>query len=208
MKKTTLILFIALLWSLPLQADDTTTVIFQFNTVTDAVAVTSGPGQFIAPTPPGIPLFLEPAIQSGFAALVKVRDTSGTVVGFATELAEIFLDPITGITTQTAWTVLVPGKGSLFLAQGEDANAGFALIAAMLNDGVFERSFDPPVQLITTIPGTGKVIGGTGDFKGAEGTFFEEDNVNFISLIQGVLDIDELLVITLEDDDDDDDDDD
>jgi len=50
-------------------------------------------------------------------------------------------------------------------------------------------------------PGKGKIVGGTGDFKKAKGTFNEQDSVNFLALpsASGTLDSDVTLTLTFDD---------
>ena len=157
----------------------------------DSLSITLGPGTFIAPFPAGTPLLTE--LPTGFASDFKVRDTSGTVVGVGSELEEIH--PAT-LVSDSNWTVTIPGRGTIFGAQQENVAPLFAIVNDMVSRGVFEQTFDPPFEIVTTVPGSGSVIGGTGEFAGAQGTMVETDKLYFISLITGTLTVDDTVEFT------------
>jgi hypothetical protein len=150
----------------------------------DTLSVTLGPGSFIAPFPPGTPLLTEPALATAFASDFKVRDASGAPVGVGSELEEI---DFTTLISKSNWTVVIPGRGTIFGAQKEQVAPLFAIVNDMVARGVFEQTFDPPLVIVTTVPGSGTIIGGTGEFEGAKGTMVETDQLEFISLITGTL---------------------
>ncbi|MCP3961663.1 MAG: hypothetical protein GY719_27805 [bacterium] len=166
----------------------------------NALALTTGPGNFLAGLPAGIGLLDDPAIQNGLAALAKVSDENGDVIGFASELIDIdFVQQVTA----TDWTVVIPGRGTLFLTTAEDVAPLLAIVEDMVATGELERVFDPPLVNVNTVPGTGFIVGGTGEFEGAEGTFREIDIVFSLSLITGELVVTDILEVNFDDDDDD-----
>lgn len=75
----------------------------------------------------------------------------------------------------------------MFPSQQEDLSALYALVADRLAPGELERTFDPAIEVTTTVAGTGRVIGGTGGFAGALGRLVEHDTVHFFSLLTGTL---------------------
>lgn len=169
----------------------------------NAIALTTGPGNFLSGLPAGIALLDEPAIQSGLAALAKVSDENGNIVGFASELIDIdFVQEVTA----TDWTVVIPGRGTLFLITAENVSPLLRIVEDMVATGELERVFDPPLFFVNTVPGTGFIVGGTGEFEGAEGTFRELDILFSLSLITGELGVTDILEVNFEDDDEDEDD--
>jgi hypothetical protein len=156
----------------------------------DGLNLTVGPGTFLTPFPVGTPYLTEPNIQSGFVATGKVRDTNDVVVGIASELEELNLQTLDSFSN---WTVTVPGRGTLFGSQTENVGPLFAAIQQMVSQGVFEKTFDPPLEFVSTVGNSGKIIGGTGEFAHANGRMKETDRVHFVSLITGTLTVTDIL---------------
>jgi hypothetical protein len=142
------------------------------------VALTHGGLVPMAPFPPGIATLSEPNVRGGLLLVTKLRDATGDVIGFATELEA--LSPETSlaqgrIATDTFWTVVVPGRGTLFLHQTEDnwnLLTRIALPALLLRrdwtgDWTHVNSVGPRPD------GRGAVVGGSGEFAGARGSFIE-----------------------------------
>lgn len=159
----------------------------------DWLSASVAPGSFPAAFPAGIGLLTEPAIQRGLILACKLRDLTGNVVGFATEQAD--LDFAAAVSTAT-WTLTLPGRGTVFLSQREDLALLVQILGEMQSTGQLERTYSPPLQVVTTI-GTGEVVGGTGDFAHAHGTFREVDLVERISLLTGSLDVTDRVEIDL-----------
>lgn len=149
----------------------------------DYIAAVLAPGAFPASFPAGINQFYEPAIQSGLMLAGKLRDADGNVVGFAVEQAEADFQALVSTAT---WTLTLPGRGSLFLAQQEDLTLLVQILTDMMMNQEYERTYDPPLYVVTTI-GEGIVVGGTGEFAGARGTFREVDFVEYLNLVTGEL---------------------
>ncbi len=159
------------------------------------LAATLAAGSFLAPFPAGIPTLEEPAIRDGLILLAKLEDAGGAIVGFASEQERADFVSLVGTST---WTLTVPGRGTLFLSQEETLAPLVQFISEMVAAGQPERTWDPPFVLTTTLPGTGGVVGGTGEFKNAHGTFREVDSLHFISLITGALRVTDTIIIELD----------
>jgi hypothetical protein len=159
----------------------------------DYIAASLAPGAFPASFPAGVGTLSEPAIQRGLLLAGKLRDAQGEVVGFATEQAD--LDFAARVSTGT-WTLTLPGRGTLFLSQQEDLSLLVQLLGEMQASGELERAYSPPLVVTTTL-GKGTVVGGTGEFEGAKGTFREVDFVELISLATGALRVTDRLELDL-----------
>jgi len=154
----------------------------------DLISLTLGPGSFIAPFPAGTSILAESALASVLMADFKVRDISDNVIGVGSELEDIDFNTLVA---ESNWTVVVPGRGTIFGSQKETLAPLFAIVQDMVARGVLEQTFDPPFELVTTIAGSGSIVGGTGEFDGAKGTMVETDRLHFISLITGTLSVDD-----------------
>jgi hypothetical protein len=143
---------------------------FYWDAPGDLVAFTTG-RDFPAHmhVPPGIASFAGTEIESAVIAVVMLRDKSGKVVGFGSEL-EVRLPPDDkGETVDVYFTIVLPGRGTLFLQ--EFKNAGNNLSGEVHS----EISFSPTVG-----PGTdGKsvILCGTGEFAGVQGSHFQRIHV-------------------------------
>ena len=154
---------------------------FFSNAPADAVALTHSGKLPFAAFPQSIALFSEPAIERGLALLVRLRNAAGEVIGFASELEvhpagrEFRGD----VTWKTDWTVVLPGRGALFLHQQErSGEVGRTLLEQVLatrqpwqGDVTFQTSAGPGPQ------GRGIIVGGTGEFASDAGGFVEIDRV-------------------------------
>jgi len=191
--KKTLILTALLLSVASAKSNREVFVVNQSNTPGfDTLNITLGPGSFIAPFPAGTPLLTDPALASAFVSDFKVRDGSGAVVGVGSELEEI---SFASLVAKSNWTIVLPGRGTIFGAQQEDVAPLFAIVNDMISRGVFEQTFDPPLVIQTTVPGSGSIIGGTGEFDGAKGTMVETDTLYFLSLVTGTLTVSDSVEI-------------
>ncbi len=146
------------------------------------MAVTHGGDAFLAPSPAGIPLLDAPAIENGLAILAQVRGADGKVVGFASEL-EVFprVDFLAAdeVEWDTDWTLVLPGRGTLFLHQRERrGELPSKVLLPTLETG---RDWQGDWTVTTTSgprsDGRGVVVGGSGEFEGATGTFVEINRV-------------------------------
>jgi len=147
----------------------------------DGIAITNSGKLALAPFPAGIALFTEPRIEKSLAVLAKVRDGRGEVIGYASEL-EVFgeTDFSKGdVLWNTDWTLVIPARGALFLHQQEHAGELYPkVIAPTMQSG---EDWVGDWTVITTVgpqpDGRGLVVGGTGEFAGARGSFVEIDRV-------------------------------
>ncbi|MCC7414397.1 MAG: hypothetical protein IT495_22470 [Gammaproteobacteria bacterium] len=143
----------------------------------DGIAFTHGGNMALAAGPPGVALLSEPRVQSGLAILAKLRDASGEVVGFASEL-EVFppgADMLQEVVWDTDWTLVIPGRGSLYLRQQEHSGElGAKVIIPTRESG---ESWRGEWIVTTTVgpraDGRGVIVGGAGEFEGATGSFLE-----------------------------------
>ena len=167
--------------------------IFRF-TEEDFIALTSAPGGLFQPTPAGIPLLDEPAITTGFFVAMKLHDVDGETVGFGSEQEVLDLANETALTT---YTLTIPGRGTLMLRHEEDLSFLLDEVNDMLAKQEYVRVFDPPLVVVNTIPGTGKVVGGSKEFKNAKGVWREIGIMNEINLLEGSFDLGiELQILT------------
>jgi hypothetical protein len=132
----------------------------------------------VQPFPSGIGVFSDPNISSGFLLVNKLRDKNNVVVGFASEMEEVA--PESNIMQgrmimYSTWTLEIPGRGTLFLYETEDASefARKVIIPAK----VLGKTWEEPWTFITTTgpaaDGRGVIVGGTGEFLGVTGMFTE-----------------------------------
>ena len=143
----------------------------------DAVCITHNGKVFLAPYPTTIPLFTEPNIKNSLAVVAKIRDAEGTIIGFASEM-EVFLNSdFEGgdIRFKTDWTIVIPGRGTLFLHQEDhDRELVSKIVKPTMDSG---KDWEGDLTLSTTAgpraDGRGIIVGGTGEFEGAKGSFLE-----------------------------------
>ncbi len=154
------------------------TLSFFLDTTLDTVAIANNGMNLLAPFPAGIPNFDEPNIQPGLAILAKIRDEHGEVVGFASELEDFPLEgptPEGELRWKTAWTLVIPGRGSIFLYQIEDVRELLTRVVwPTLATGT---PFEGDYQAIPTDgprrDGRGVIVGGAGEFARIRGSFVE-----------------------------------
>jgi hypothetical protein len=151
---------------------------FYMHTVKHLVAATHSGDKPIPTYPSGIPVLAEPNLKSAFVLIAKVADKSGQIIGFTTEQEDV--SPESNIMQgrmimDTTWTITIPSRGTLFLSEVEDASefARKVVMPALL----LKREWNEPWTFITSAGpgpnGRGIIVGGTGDFEGAKGTFVE-----------------------------------
>jgi hypothetical protein len=123
-------------------------------------------------------LLQEPGIDNGLALLVKLRGPDGQVLGFASEL-EAFpanADPLhENVNWETDWTLVIPARGSLHLHEQEHSGeVGPKIINPVLETGTaWHGTFIETTTVGPRPDGNGVIVGGTGEFAGAVGTFVE-----------------------------------
>lgn len=161
--------------------------VFFTKLMADTVAVTAG--KFLGEgsrVPSGIQAFGEPAIEGGLADLQKIRNKTGEVVGFGIQM-EVWTPDENGRPKPefpTTWTLVLPGRGTLFLYEIEDPTKLFAKVTeARAAPQPWTGRID---ERTTTGPGpagVGIIVGGTGEFEGRRGTFIETNQ--FTAILSG-----------------------
>lgn len=142
------------------------------------VALSHGGITPFATLPAGEPLIPEPVVRSGLALITRVHDAKGEIVGVATELEAGHEDSnlLAGkLMTHTTWTVVLPGRGGLFLYQTED---NWWLATRIIGPAVLGgESWKGTWHHLNTIgprpDGHGEIVAATGRFANRPGTFVE-----------------------------------
>jgi hypothetical protein len=164
---------------------------FYFFTNPDFVSVTQAVGGLFAPSPVGTQA-LPPELADGFLLGFTFRDLSGDTVGFGSIQEVVDFE---SAAAQTHYMLTIPGRGTLMLGQEENNDALFAELFDMIAEQDFVRSYNPPLVFINTVPGTNRVIGGTGEFGGSNGIWREYAIVNEFNLLTGVHDVGNIVQI-------------
>jgi hypothetical protein len=161
--------------------DGTVTESFFFRSPEDGIAVTHSGRLPLGIAPPGVAALSEPAIDRGFAFIVNMHDANGAVIGFATEL-EVHPEGdmlAQDLRWETEWVLVIPGRGVLVLNQQEHSGELGAkvinTIRATGKDWVGDWTVQTTVGPLAN--GRGLVMGGTGEFEGAAGSFIEIDHL-------------------------------
>ena len=104
------------------------------------------------------------------------------MVGFASELEVMSPDSslVSGkMVVDTDWTLVLPGRGSLFLAQIEDASDFVKQVALPVIAS--RKDWEGDWKLVSTIgprpDGRGVIVGGSGEFEGVTGSFVERSRL-------------------------------
>ena len=166
--------------------------VFHYTTEQDAFLINAAPGNLFPPLPAGVQVFEEPGLANAFIAGFEFRDQQGNVVGMGTE--QEVLDFVT-LEGRTTYTLTMPDRGTLMLGWREDFTEFLGEIDDMVTSQEFVRTYDPPLFMVNTIPGTGHVIGGTGEFAGAHGGAIELGLIHGINLIDQTFDLEVIVVV-------------
>jgi hypothetical protein len=142
------------------------------------VAATQGGAFPFVPYPAGMPLLDEPRLGSGLAIITKILDRDGRVIGFATELETVSPQSsllLGRIMTDTYWSLILPGRGSVHLYQTEDNWKLVKIVAlpAVISGDAWSGSWTNVNTLGPLANGRGRIIGGSGEFRGITGSFIE-----------------------------------
>jgi hypothetical protein len=164
---------------------------FYLSSEANFLTLTSMEGGLFAPLPMGMPS-LPPELEDGFLLGFTFSDENGEIVGFGTEQEVLDLVDATG---ETTYTLTIPGRGSLMLAQGEEFAYMFEEINDMVADQEFVREFDPPLVNIHTVPGSARIIGGTGEFAHVKGFWREISIIYKLDLLTGLHEVGAILQI-------------
>jgi hypothetical protein len=159
---------------------------FQFRLINDMVAIATPPDGFFTPFPHGIPNFDAPALEDAYVFLVTMRDLNNNVVGFASEQEVVDL---VANTSKTSYTITLPARGTLMLTERESFQVLIDAANQMVADEEYVRTFDPPLVEVLTIPGTGRVVGGSGEFAHSFGLMQEIGIIYKIDLLNNEFDV-------------------
>lgn len=144
---------------------------------TDLIAqISGGPG---APAfPPGAGTLSEPGVAKAGILFHKLRNAASEAIGVASQMQRALLSALGTPVQDTAWTVVIPARGTLFLQQIEDVTA--------VRRAVGRRKAEPTlpaVEIQTSVgpraDGRGLIVGGSGEFEGCTGSFVE------VEIVQG-----------------------
>jgi hypothetical protein len=144
----------------------------------DGIATTHSGDKPLPLYPPGIGMLSDDKINQGFILLTKLRDPSGTVIGFTSEQEVVSSESNLAqglLMTQSSWTLTIPGRGTIFLYETENQSE-FLQKAGVpaLTQG---KEWNEPWTFVTTAgpdpSGKGLIVGGTDEFAGVSGTFSE-----------------------------------
>jgi hypothetical protein len=155
---------------------------FHFSSESNVLALTQMAGGLFTPVPVGMSP-LPPQLDDGFLVGFTFHDKEGQIVGFGTEQEVLDWVDATG---QTAYTLTIPGRGTLMLAQQEEFAYMFDVVDDMVADQEFVREFNPPLVHIHTVPGSARIIGGTGEFADIKGSWREISIIYKFDLLTGL----------------------
>lgn len=158
---------------------------FFFRSPEDGIAVTHSGQLPLGIAPPGVVALSEPAIDKGFVLILNMYDANAEMVGFAVEL-EVHPEGdmlAEDLRWETEWVLVIPGRGVLILNQQEHSGELGPKVINTIRETGRDWVGDWTVQ--TTVGplanGRGVVIGGTGEFEGASGSFIEIDHLTRFS---------------------------
>jgi hypothetical protein len=162
---------------------------FMIEAPRDILVVTHNGTNIIDPRPSGIALFDEPALQSGLLLVAKIRNEKGEIVGFAveSEAMDSASNPMLGkMRMNTDWTIVLPARGTIHVAQIEDAGAvGKEILPSVM----LGKEWNGKADFVSTVgpdpSGRGIIIGGTREFQGITGSFVEVSHLTHMSRKRG-----------------------
>jgi hypothetical protein len=167
----------------------------------ELVALYGAKGGLLAPIPSCGEAFVANSLAETIVVLTKISkrksNNKDDVIGIATEL-EVIKQQENGLFSDSEWTVKIPGRGSLFLTQVENLNYIKNIVSDLNTNGENTKSFNPPFEVITTVAGTGKIVGGTKEFKNIYGTFIEKNILHYLNTKSRKIEVDVELEITYE----------
>jgi hypothetical protein len=160
----------------------------------DIFALTTAADSLFAPVPANIALFEADELASGQFVGFEFRDDNDVIIGFGSEQLDIDFQELEA---QPTYTFTVPGRGALVIAQREDIGYVIDEVNDMVANDEYVRVYDPPWVTESTIPGTGKVIGGTGEFAGAKGVAREFVVIYKLDLLTGMHEFTDVIQVAL-----------
>lgn len=124
--------------------------------------------------PPTIKRMTDPGLEGAATFTFKIRDADKKIVGYGTEQEVWQLDEAGKPTYIWAspWALTFPGRGTLFLEQIEGGSKT-PKTTKNADGSTTSRTTSGPLE-----GDLGRIVGGTGEFEGRTGTFYEEDTTN------------------------------
>lgn len=165
---------------------------FHFS-ASEFIALSMAPGGLFALQPSGIPA-LPPELAEGFLLGFTFYDEQEQVVGFGTEQEVLDFEQATG---QTTYTLTIPDRGTLMLRQEEEFAYLLEEVADMVASEELIRTYNPPLVNVHTVPGSGWIVGGTGEFDFAFGLMREYSIVRQLDLTTGQHDLGIILQVAI-----------
>lgn len=151
----------------------------------DGISLTHGGALAIRAMPPGIATLRDTPIPNALALTTLLRDSERRVVGLATELEEFPLSPAPEgePVWDTYWTLMIVGRGSLLLHEKESLGPTVGRIfREAASEGRGWAGSHTESSTVGPLPDrNGEIVGGTGDFAGASGTFREIGTLRSLS---------------------------
>lgn len=140
----------------------------------DVISVTHGGAVGLKPFPEGVPALTDPALKTALALTVRIRNEEGEVIGFASELEDFPGGKDPAAKWNAWWTVVIPGRGSLFAFEEEAIPAAHAPAFESVAGGKdWQGSIGAQVAVGPGKDGKGVILGGEGEFAGARGSIAE-----------------------------------
>lgn len=128
-----------------------------------------------ADAPDGIRVLEDTGGRRVSAELFRVRDTEGNVIGYASRLAAN--GAATPGASASSWMLVVPSRGALYLQQADvidvTARATPAGARVLAGTAAFWSSRAAKFQVNRGAARSGKVLGGTSEFLGLQGSYGE-----------------------------------
>lgn len=160
------------------QADGKETISFFLELPEDALSLTHGtPGGIIKPFPEGIKSLHNTDLANTLALTSRLRNNDGKLVGLASELEDfsVALQNDGKQIWDTYWTLMIVGRGTIFLYEKESLGPEVAAVFfnTPLGDKDWEGHLTLPSNMGPHASGHGIIVGGTGEFANRSGTFEE-----------------------------------
>ncbi len=144
--------------------------------------------------PPSVPELWESTIKDAAVLLVELRNADGSLFGFGTRISMLSAETdllLKGVGLNTYWTVSVPGRGILFVAEHENIwplLKEVVLPAVYLSQGW--RGTKGYALTVGPLPsGHGLLLGATGEFKGQLGRAAERYELRRYDADKGPVDM-------------------
>ncbi len=135
--------------------------------------------------PPDVAALLDLPLRRGYLALAHLAvngSDAPTAIGSQVETVALDSNPLRrDVRAHTTWTIMIPDRGTLFLAQKEGGpDIGRLQIAAQKQGQPWRGEEKINHTLGPVEGGRGLVLGGTGDFEGVVGVFREFNSFTMV----------------------------